>query len=146
MTVPAVDLPALLAERLKLPPEQVGALLDSGNPQQLLLLALAGREREQETASRSEAEDHGSPHVIRRLIVQQQRALLTADRMALYIAQALGACPQCWGLDQRCPACAGQGGPGSSQPDADRLLNLVRPALRRLGFEITPAAGYQPPN
>jgi hypothetical protein len=49
----------------------------------------------------------------------------------LQLAQALGACPGCWGTDLTCATCAGEGAPGSATPDPARFRRYVRPALRR---------------
>ncbi|MFC5268933.1 hypothetical protein ACFPJ1_43070 [Kribbella qitaiheensis] len=143
MSAPPLDVAGVLAQRLGLPVEQIAAVADSGDPHQLMMLAMlsqARRDPDDEPAGESPPDRPQPPpdRLVEHLIVQQQRALLAADRMALYVAEALGACPHCWGLDQRCPSCAGRGGPGSSPPDQDRLLTLVRPALRRLGLDITP--------
>jgi hypothetical protein len=72
----------------------------------------------------------------RRTVRKLQEALSSADSMALYVATTFGACPACWGLNTFCPRCRGQGGPGSSNLDADGLLRWVEPALRRLGLEV----------
>jgi len=47
------------------------------------------------------------------------------------LADALGACPVCWGGDVRCPRCRGRGRPGGRLPDPEAFLALVAPAVRR---------------
>lgn len=48
------------------------------------------------------------------------------------IAEALGACPRCFGANDRCQACSGDGGPGSSAPDREAFEFFVLPVLNRL--------------
>jgi len=47
------------------------------------------------------------------------------------LADALGACPVCWGEDGRCPRCRGRGRPGGRRPDPEAFQALVVPAVRR---------------
>jgi hypothetical protein len=47
-------------------------------------------------------------------------------------AAALGACRVCWGGDEICPVCAGQGRPGASLPDRRLYNELVEPAVQRM--------------
>jgi hypothetical protein len=47
------------------------------------------------------------------------------------LADALGACPRCFGEDELCPLCRGRGRPGGRVPDADLYRELVEPAWRR---------------
>jgi hypothetical protein len=48
------------------------------------------------------------------------------------LAKALGACPICWGEDNRCEKCRGKGQSGFFKPD-DRLFRiLILPALKRI--------------
>jgi hypothetical protein len=56
------------------------------------------------------------------------------------LADALGACPRCWGEDQLCELCRGRGRPGGRSPDAVLFAEFVEPARRRLGV---PAAGVR---
>lgn len=46
-----------------------------------------------------------------------------------YLARAVGACPECWGEDQGCETCGGDGGPGAFMPDRRRFGTVVLPAL-----------------
>jgi hypothetical protein len=47
-------------------------------------------------------------------------------------AAALGACRVCWGGDELCPVCAGQGRPGANLPDRRLYNELVAPAVERM--------------
>jgi hypothetical protein len=67
--------------------------------------------------------------VSRRLAaVQQQRN--AAMHMLRQLAAKLGCCPQCWGTDATCAACAGRGSPGHFPPDP-HLSEWLAPALAR---------------
>ncbi|MDN3638807.1 hypothetical protein QWY82_08315 [Simiduia curdlanivorans] len=48
------------------------------------------------------------------------------------LAAALGACAECWGADDACPECEGQGGAGSVRPDPELYNALVAPAVVRV--------------
>jgi hypothetical protein len=47
-------------------------------------------------------------------------------------AAALGACRVCWGGDELCPVCAGNGRPGANLPDRRFYNELVGPAVERM--------------
>lgn len=49
-----------------------------------------------------------------------------------YFAHTLGACSRCWGESFCCPQCGGDGTPGWRRPDADGLMELIRPVLDRV--------------
>lgn len=61
-----------------------------------------------------------------------------AEHILQELAAIFGACGRCWGQDQECPDCHGQGGPGSQRPDSDELLALTEPALAQLDLCIVP--------
>ena len=67
-----------------------------------------------------------------------------ANAMARYVAQMLGACSSCWGLNPVCPRCLGNGRPGSEQPAIRELLDWITPALHRAGLITTHRAGASP--
>lgn len=48
------------------------------------------------------------------------------------LAAALGACRYCWGGDDECSACSGEGTPGSSDPDPTLFKQFVLPAVKRV--------------
>ena len=58
--------------------------------------------------------------------VEVQRSLLES------LADAIGACPACFGADTECAHCAGDGAPGAFPPDREAFAFFVRPALRRM--------------
>lgn len=48
------------------------------------------------------------------------------------LADALGACRNCWGEHEECPVCDGRGRPGWRRPDPTGFRVVVDPAIRRL--------------
>jgi hypothetical protein len=58
------------------------------------------------------------------------RPALVADAHAL-VAAALGAC-DCWGTDDGCPTCGGDGSAGWVEPDAELFRLFVGPAFARM--------------
>jgi hypothetical protein len=54
------------------------------------------------------------------------------------LASALGACPACWGQDERCRTCGGDGRPGAVSPDVALFRELVAPAVARLARSADP--------
>ncbi|CUH82543.1 hypothetical protein [Tropicibacter naphthalenivorans] len=60
------------------------------------------------------------------------------------LADALGACPSCWGGEHACPDCGGTGAPGSRLPDKALFHELILPAVRRIN-QTRPAGQTQAP-
>ncbi len=50
------------------------------------------------------------------------------------LAQALGACNECWGRYARCPICRGDGRPGYFKPDRKLFDQMVLPALAKASW------------
>ena len=48
------------------------------------------------------------------------------------IAEAIGACPRCWGADPDCSYCLGKGKPGYFQPNMDHFARYIKPVLVQL--------------
>lgn len=48
------------------------------------------------------------------------------------LAGAVGACPECWGEDQDCALCEGDGAPGAFLPEQESFEEFVRPVLTML--------------
>lgn len=61
----------------------------------------------------------------------QQENQLLHERLAL-LAEALGACPLCWGEDNSCLTCYGRGVPGSFMPNRNVFDVYVLPAVRTI--------------
>ena len=70
--------------------------------------------------------------------ISQMRQILRAARDKLLVlqarsnvlAQALGACAECWGTNPSCEQCGGGGRPGWTQPDPTGFAVWVQPAIR----------------
>ncbi|MGE5527409.1 MAG: hypothetical protein ACM3Q9_01955 [Methanosarcina sp.] len=98
-------------------------------------LAAALRQREAAMAAAAdevdadEALDPQVADVLERLYAEVEE-LRRRNRM---FADALGACPRCFGEDQQCPVCRGRGRPGGREPDSLLMSELVEPAMRRAG-------------
>jgi hypothetical protein len=135
----AVDLQGLMLSQLAggngggLPPLSLPALVEQSLGDDPLAAPLAAMLREREAAAAEEpledelASDPQTADVLARLYdeVEQLRARFQA------LADALGACPRCFGEDVLCPVCRGRGRPGGRSPDPMRFAELVEPALRR---------------
>jgi hypothetical protein len=75
-----------------------------------------------------------------RSLDRARQDLVAANKMAEWVAGAVGACPRCWGLDRFCRSCSGAGVPGSRQPDLEEFVSWIEPAFRRAGLAIVDAA------
>lgn len=100
--------------------------------------------RRRELARQAEPEqaedaDRGDPvvaDVLERLYAEVQ----TLRARNAMLAEALGACPRCWGEDARCARCRGRGRPGGRRPDRLLFTEIVEPAVQRAAV---PARGNQ---
>lgn len=50
------------------------------------------------------------------------------------LADAIGACGECFGVDEDCEHCGGQGAPGAFAPDPEAFAFFVRPALEKMSL------------
>jgi hypothetical protein len=77
-----------------------------------------------------EADAVGDPEAARLLerLYAENDALRQRNRA---LADALGACPRCWGDDELCPVCRGRGVAGGRIPDGELFDRYVEPAWRR---------------
>ncbi len=48
------------------------------------------------------------------------------------LAEAIGACPHCWGEDTGCNYCRGRGKPGYFQPSPEYFEYYIKPAILKL--------------
>jgi hypothetical protein len=74
----------------------------------------------------------------KRRITRLRASIATAEEMVELIAVTFGTCPECWGLNQLCRLCRGEGGPGWRPADTGELVRWVEPALARSGLRIQP--------
>jgi hypothetical protein len=121
---PALSLPDLVQQSL-------------GDDDLAAPLAAALRQREANAAAADDDKDGddepgalADPEVAD--VIERVYAELEALReRTRVLAEALGACPLCWGEDELCPVCRGRGRPGGRAPDAHLYAELVEPASRR---------------
>lgn len=107
-----------------------------------LMAALFSSMLQQRSANLNTAEEESDEGRLRlerdltrakKVIQKLRQEVVSANTMTSYIARVFGACPACWGLNQFCPHCQGQGKPGAYQPAETELLAWVEPALAKLG-------------
>ncbi|MFL5910947.1 MAG: hypothetical protein ACJ768_10305 [Gaiellaceae bacterium] len=92
-------------------------------------LATLLRQRAEQDAGGDDVDDEEVADVLERLYAEVETL---RERMRT-LADALGACPRCFGDDHLCPVCHGRGRPGGRQPDPALFTELVEPARLRLG-------------
>jgi hypothetical protein len=92
-------------------------------------LATLLRQRAEQDDGDDDVDDEEVADVLERLYAEVETL---RERMRT-LADALGACPRCFGEDQLCPVCHGRGRPGGRQPDTALFTELVEPARLRLG-------------
>ncbi len=105
---------------------------------------LAQRQASSPEQEKEEDDDatHARQEVIerRRTLVARLRSHLesltnriaTLEARDVELAQALGACPTCWGEEANCAVCRGAGRVGWRLPDQPLFETLIQPAVRRL--------------
>lgn len=79
----------------------------------------------QSLASPAEEQPQPDPGQLRRLKLRAQRQA----RIIASVADVLGACQRCIGLDPSCPLCAGHGHPGSHGGDPAVVRRWLAPVL-----------------
>ncbi|MBO9205456.1 MULTISPECIES: hypothetical protein [Niastella] len=70
----------------------------------------------------------GILHQFRKLERNYQLLIEQMDQFA----EAVGACPECWGEDSLCNSCHGRGKPGYYQPNPTYFNMYIRPVLSKL--------------
>jgi hypothetical protein len=111
-------------------------------------LAAAIRRRQQLSEEKADNEPDETTQespvadVLRRLYAELEALRARMD----LLADALGACPRCWGEDLSCPRCWGRGSPGGRSPEPGAFESFVAPAIRRRRFDTAPpmTAGTSP--
>jgi hypothetical protein len=69
----------------------------------------------------------GLLHQFRKLERNYQLMIEQMDQFA----EAIGACPQCWGEDLQCNYCRGRGKPGFFQPNPEYFDLYIKPVLNK---------------
>lgn len=93
----------------------------------MLMQMLAKREQDEPAPNSSEPRRE---HARQRLREMRAELEILRERNEV-LAAALGACAQCWGDDETCPDCRGEGGPGWRRPAKDLYDDLVAPVAAR---------------
>jgi hypothetical protein len=112
-------------------PEGVNAMVEqmaAHDPAARLVAQFLRQRQEQSTAPRHAAD---GDRLARRIQLLRE-AYDRLYALVLQLAQALGACPRCWGEGPECPMCNGNGAPGAVEPSGPAFDRYVRPALRRM--------------
>jgi hypothetical protein len=139
------DIAQLFARRLGITEEQLAELRggaisglsthSASDPLAAGLLAwLARTDTGQERAA--SPREHDALEQVHAAIRALQLQVLAANARVDHVAEALGACPECWGTSASCARCGGRGKPGYAYPMKDQLLSLIGPALAVLGLRI----------
>lgn len=119
----ATDTMNELLKALGVDDEQIRQLLSGGSGARL---------------TRSEAPRDANWEKIARDLKRSNEALMEHTQL---LACALGACPNCWGVDPDCADCGGLGKPGAFLPDEQCFRRFVLPVIQRVTAETTaPAA------
>lgn len=107
--------------------EAIRRLVAEQNPEYAALVAtaLTSEEPAERPAPRTAS--------IQRLVHQYRdaiAALTAADEELDALAAALGACDMCWGVDNQCSRCGGDGDAGWRRPDPDEFAHYIAPLFR----------------
>jgi hypothetical protein len=128
--------PAQLVELARQDPsaarEAVYARLKSraaGNP--VLEALMACTMRPPEPDDRDARRTSGRAQRIRDRILEMREELAELHQRNADLADALGACPSCWGKSRSCGECSGNGAPGWRAQDKTLFEELIAPALGR---------------
>lgn len=111
----------------------MGPLLETADPETRALMTQMMQARQQSGPK--------APAVVpnqHRLETMDAHLKLTTT-MLQYLADAMGACPMCWGRSPTCKMCGGNGAPGTRVPNQSEFIDLVEPVLARLGLVAVPA-------
>lgn len=103
------------------------------------LLTLLSSQEEANDEEETHADDllntRTSERAARGRLLQRQYREMAAELDELRfrngaLAEALGACPNCWGETPECSECGGQGSPGSFPVDPELFAAVVEPVVR----------------
>ena len=77
--------------------------------------------------------DRSRAQRVRAVIQDMREELVELHERNEVLADALGACPVCWGRVRHCDECRGRGRPGWRTPDPDLFEEFVAPAITKRG-------------
>lgn len=101
----------------------------------LLLELLAGREEPSPDVDEVTFDNARTSERAARRRALRHRFREMADELSelrhrhVVLAEALGACPNCWGEERSCPDCGGRGAPGALAISEDSYEALLMPAV-----------------
>ncbi len=117
-------------------------LAEHADPRVRLLAQMWAQNREEdepeaESAAPAKAETGTSEQTRRLARLRRKLKILSQETVWLQdlneaLAAALGACPLCWGEDEDCDECDGDGVSGWDEPDAELFAEFVAPAIQRV--------------
>lgn len=118
-------------------PQQIVQQLSDSDPRLGALAQMWLKRREEASAESPDDNDQGDRkrRDFQRLNRTVQKMYDELERLRErndVLAEALGACYLCWGVDISCPVCRGRGAPGYKEPDEALFLQYALPAARRL--------------
>lgn len=101
---------------------------------QMLLQLMSANHSDNEDDSDDviEVEPDRDTQRLRRKIHLLQNELDEAQEMIDVLAEAIGACPDCFGGFGNCPECHGHGIAGWQKPDPELFSHFIAPAIRRI--------------
>jgi hypothetical protein len=115
--------------------------LGASNPQAAMMLRVLEErklaceaeraEHDHEEAERAAAQREHDLAELRDTVERACAELDTLRTRNAELADALGACPRCFGSDALCEHCHGRGQPGGRAPDPAAFRSYVLPAVRR---------------
>lgn len=115
--------------------------LTNNNPQAAMMIrmmeerernrAAEQAEEEQAAAAEAAAERERDFNELRETVERACSELDVLRERNDILADALGACAQCFGADPLCETCHGRGAPGGRAPDPAGFRNFILPAVRR---------------
>ncbi|MEJ7599010.1 MAG: hypothetical protein WKG01_13970 [Kofleriaceae bacterium] len=89
--------------------------------------------KQSEAPASEPVRDPGRAQRIRATIQEMREELVELHQRNEDLADALGACPVCWGRVRHCEECRGRGRPGWQKPDPQLFDELVAPAITKRG-------------
>ena len=103
----------------------------------LQLMSLNNSDNEADMDDTIDVEPDKDTQRLRRKIHALQNELDDAQEMIDVLAEAIGACPDCFGGQDDCPECHGHGMAGWQKPDPKLFSHFIAPAIRRVKKQLS---------
>ena len=101
------------------------------NPQMAAMMQMM--QQQQALPSATPARESSKAERIREAIKEMREELVELHQRNEDLADALGACPVCWGRVKHCSECRGRGRPGWREPDPELFEEFVAPVINKRG-------------